>query len=146
MYVFVDFHQIDSGLNEGPPYLVSFCGGDCLDNWTSLDPAARRARKDAWTRALIADIDCHFPGIAGAVVQHEMSTAETIHEYLNTPGGAVYGFSPDVSATGVLSSAPRTAIPGIWLASAFTLSGGFTGSMLGGALAASEAMKEMRRE
>ncbi len=27
-YVFVDFHQIDSGLNEGPPYLVSFCGSD----------------------------------------------------------------------------------------------------------------------
>jgi hypothetical protein len=23
-YVFVDFHQIDSGLNAGPPYLVSF--------------------------------------------------------------------------------------------------------------------------
>jgi phytoene dehydrogenase-like protein len=145
MYVFVDFHQIDSGLNAGPPCLVSLCSGDRLDNWTPLDPAARKARKEAWTRALISDIDRHFPGIAGAVTYQEMSTAETMHHYLNTPGGAVYGFSPDVSAIGALSSGPRTAIPGIWLASAFTLSGGFTGSMLGGALAATEAMKEMRR-
>jgi phytoene dehydrogenase-like protein len=145
LYVFVDFHQIDSGLNEGPPYLVSFCGSDRLDNWTALDPAGRKARKEAWTRALIADIDRHFPGIASAVTYQEMSTAETMHGYLNTPGGAVYGFSPGVSAIGALSSGPRTAVPGIWLASAFTMSGGFTGSMMGGGLAATEAMKELRR-
>jgi phytoene dehydrogenase-like protein len=144
-YVFVDYHQIDSGLNDGPPYLVSFCGSDRLDNWTPLDPAARKARKEAWTRALIDDIDRHFPGIAGAVVHQEMSTAETMHDYLNTPGGAVYGFSPDVSAIDAFSPGPRTAIPGLWLSSAFTLGGGYTGSMLGGARAASEAMEEMHR-
>jgi all-trans-retinol 13,14-reductase len=145
LYVFVDFHQIDSGLNDGPPYLVSFCSSDRLDNWTPLDPATRKARKEAWTRALIADIDRHFPGIAGAVVHHEMSTAETMHDYLNTPGGAVYGFSPDIHAPGAFPPGPRTAVPGLWLSSAFTLGGGFTGSMLGGALAATEAMKEMHR-
>jgi all-trans-retinol 13,14-reductase len=135
-YVFVDFHQIDSGLNAGPAYLASFCGGDRLENWALLDPATREARKKAWTRALINDIDRHFPGIADAVVYHEMSTAETMHEYLNTPGGAVYGFSPDTSPIDVLSSGPRTAIPGLWLSSAFTMGGGFTGSMMGGARAA----------
>jgi phytoene dehydrogenase-like protein len=144
-YVFVDYHQIDAGLNEGPPYLVSFCGSDRLDNWTPLDPAARKARKKAWTGALIRDIDRHFPGIAGAVVHHEMSTAKTMHAYLNTPGGAVYGFSPDVSAIDAFSPGPRTAIPGLWLSSAFTLGGGYTGSMLGGARAAGEAVQEMHR-
>lgn len=145
LYVFVDFHQIDSGLNEGPPYLVSFCGSDRLDNWAPLEPGARKARREAWTRALIADIDRHFPGIAGAVVHHEMSTAETMRDYLNTPGGAVYGFSPDMSAPGAFPPGPRTAVPGLWLSSAFTLAGGFTGSMLGGALAATEAMQQMRQ-
>jgi phytoene dehydrogenase-like protein len=145
LYVVVDFHQIDSGLNEGPPYLVSFCGSDCLDNWTPLDPAVKKARKEAWISALIADIDRHFPGIPGAVVHREMSTAETMHAYLNTPGGAVYGFSPDVDSPGAFPPGPRTAIPGLWLASAFTLAGGFTGSMMGGALAASEAMQQMRQ-
>jgi phytoene dehydrogenase-like protein len=94
---------------------------------------------------LITDIDRHFPGIADAVVYREMSTAETMHEYLNTPGGAVYGFSPDIDAPGTFPPGPRTAIPGLWLSSAFTLGGGFTGSMLGGARAATEAMRGMRR-
>jgi phytoene dehydrogenase-like protein len=144
LYVFVDFHQIDSGLNEGPPYLVSFCGSDRLDNWTALEPAVRKARKEAWTRALIDDIDRHFPGIAGAVVHHEMSNAETMHDYLNTPGGAVYGFSPDIDAPGAFPPGPRTAVEGLWLSSAFTMAGGFTGAMLGGARAATEAMQEMQ--
>lgn len=145
LYVFVDFHQIDSGLNEGPPYLVSFCSSDRLDNWTPLDPAAKKARKDAWTNALIGDIERHFPGIAGAVTHREMATAETMHDYLNTPDGAVYGFSPDVTAIDAFSPGPRTTIPGLWLASAFTSGGGFTGSMLGGARAATEAMQQMRQ-
>jgi phytoene dehydrogenase-like protein len=145
LYVFVDFHQIDTGLNEGPPYLVTFCSSDRLDNWTPLNPAARKARKEAWTGALIGDVDRHFPGIAGAVVHHEMSTAETMHHYLNTPGGAVYGFSPDVDAIDAFSPGPRTAVPGLFLSSAFTSGGGFTGSMLGGARAATEAMQQMHR-
>jgi phytoene dehydrogenase-like protein len=74
-----------------------------------------------------------------------MSTAKTMHAYLNTPGGAVYGFSPDVSAIDAFSPGPRTAIPGLWLSSAFTLGGGYTGSMLGGARAAGEAVQEMHR-
>jgi phytoene dehydrogenase-like protein len=142
LYVFVDFHQIDSGLNEGPPYLVSFCSVDRLENWTPLDPTAKKARKQAWTNALISDIDRHFPGIASAVIYREMATAETMRDYLNTPGGAVYGFSPDITAINPFAPGPRTAIPGLWLASAFTSGGGFTGSMLGGAQAASQATRE----
>jgi phytoene dehydrogenase-like protein len=90
-------------------------------------------------------IDRHFPGIAGAVVHHEMSIAETMRDYLNMPGGAVYGFSPDIDAPGAFPPGPRTAIPSLWPASAFTLSGGFTGAMMGGALAATEAMQWMRK-
>jgi phytoene dehydrogenase-like protein len=145
LYAFVDFHQIDSGLNEGPPYLVSFCSSDRVENWTRLDPAAKKARKVAWTNALISDIDTHFPGIASAVVHREMATAETMRDYLNTPGGAVYGFSPDVTAIDAFSPGPRTAIPGLWLASAFTSGGGYTGAMLGGAQAATEAMRQERQ-
>jgi all-trans-retinol 13,14-reductase len=93
-YVFVDFHKIDSGLNEAGPYLGSFCSVDRLDNWTSLSADAKRARKERWMDRLIGDIDREFPGIARAVVQREMSTADSMHQYLNTPGGAVYGFAP----------------------------------------------------
>lgn len=140
-YVFVDFHQIDSGLNRTPPHLVSFCGVDRLENWVQLDPAAKKQRKQAWTQALIADIDKHFPGIAATIVHHELATAETMQQYLNTPGGSVYGFAPEGTLGDTMKLGPRTAIEGLWLASAFAGSGGFTGSMLGGGTAASQALK-----
>jgi phytoene dehydrogenase-like protein len=67
-----------------------------------------------------------------------MSTAETFAQYLNTPGGALYGFAPQ--ARGFVP-VPATAIDGLYLASAFTGGGGFTGAILGGGWAARAAMK-----
>jgi len=57
------------------------------------------------------------------------------------PGGAVYGFAPEGSPLETFSPGPRTAVEGLWLASAFTSAGGFTGAMLGGAHAAIQAMQ-----
>ena len=47
-----------------------------------------------------------------------------------------------VALDDTLKRAPRTAIKGLWLASAYTRGGGFTGAMVGGAQAAWEAMKD----
>ena len=91
---------------------------------------------------LIADLDREFPGIAGAVNHREMATADTMAHYLNTPGGAVYGFAPEGSLVSALAFTPRTHIDGLWLASAYTFGGGFTGAMLGGAAAARQAIKQ----
>jgi len=144
-YVFVDHSQIDSGLNSSGPYFVSYCGVDRLENWSSLSSPAKKDRKAKWTDTLIADADRHFPGLSGAVVHKEMSTAETMHEYLNTPNGAVYGFAPTGTLGQTIRQGPRTKIKGLWLASAYTSGGGFTGAMFGGAQAASQAMREARR-
>src|SRR5580704_9298705 len=83
-YGFVAYDQIDSGLNQNGPYLVSMVGVDRLENWANIDDNARRARRERWMDRIIADLDGQFPGMAGAVVQREMSTAETLHYYLNT--------------------------------------------------------------
>jgi all-trans-retinol 13,14-reductase len=137
-YSFVAYDQIDSGLNRNGPYLVSMVGVDRLENWADIDADAKRMRKEHGMDRIIADLDGHFPGIAGAVVQREMSTAETFHHYLNTPNGALYGFSPQTRGFMPL---PETAIGGLYLASAFTGGGGFTGAILGGGWAARAAMK-----
>ena len=94
-YVFVDFDRIDSGLNQEGPFLGSFTGVDRLENWTGLSQDQKIARKERWMDRIISDLDKAFPGIASAVVQREMATAETMQHYLNTPGGAVYGFAPE---------------------------------------------------
>ena len=137
-YVFAAYDQIDSGLNENGPYLASLGGLDRIENWTGLTPEAKRTRKERWMDSIIADLDRQYPGIAGAIVQREMSTAETFHQYLNTPGGALYGFAPESRGSMPLA---ETAIGGLYLASAFTSGGGFTGAILGGGWAARAAAK-----
>jgi phytoene dehydrogenase-like protein len=140
LYVFVDFDRIDSGLNNRDGlFLGQLVSMDRVENWEGLSPDAERARKERWMDRLIGDLDREFPGIAGAIRQRELSTAKTMRHYLNTPDGAVYGFAPDA-----FTFKPRTMIGGLWLASSFTGAGGFTGAMLGGAMAAREAVRQIR--
>jgi phytoene dehydrogenase-like protein len=61
-----------------------------------------------------------------------------MQQYLNTPGGTVYGFAPQSRGFVPLAA---TAIGGLYLASAYTGGGGFTGAILGGAWAARAAMR-----
>jgi all-trans-retinol 13,14-reductase len=137
-YGFVAYDQIDSGLNTQGPYLAALVGVDRIENWAGLDVEAKRERKARWMDRLVADLDRQFPGIAGAIVHREMSTPETFQQYLNTPGGALYGFAP--ASRGLMPLA-ATAIGGLYLASAFTGGGGFTGAILGGGWAVRAAMR-----
>ncbi|HVQ66991.1 MAG TPA: NAD(P)/FAD-dependent oxidoreductase [Bradyrhizobium sp.] len=137
-YGFVAYDQIDSGLNPDGPYLAAAVGLDRVQNWAGLTPEAKRARKERWMDRIIADLDRQFPGIAAAIVQREMSTSETFQHYLNTPGGSLYGFAPE--SRGFMPLAV-TAIDGLYLASAFTGGGGFTGAILGGGWAARAATR-----
>jgi all-trans-retinol 13,14-reductase len=140
----VDYSAIESGLNPDGPHLVSVAGVDRMANWDGLDDQAYRARRDGWLDAIVAEIDRSFPGFAAAVVQREMATAVTMRHYLNTPGGATYGFAPEPpKGLPTLGSerAVATTVPGLWLASAYGGSGGFTGVMLTGMLAAQAAME-----
>jgi len=137
-YSFVAYDQIDSGLNVDGPYLAALVGLDRVQNWAGLTAEAKHARKEHWMDCVIADLDREFPGIAGSVVHREMSTSETFQQYLNTPGGALYGFAPESRGFMPLAA---TAIKGFYLASAFTGGGGFTGAILGGGWAARAAMR-----
>jgi phytoene dehydrogenase-like protein len=137
-YSFVAYDQIDSGLNEDGPTLASLAGLDRIQNWAGLAPEARRERRERWMDRIVSDLDRQFPGIAGAIVHREMSTSETFQQYLNTPGGSLYGFAPESRGFTPLAA---TAIDGLYLASAFTGGGGFTGAILGGGWAARAAMR-----
>jgi all-trans-retinol 13,14-reductase len=140
-YVFVDYNRIDSGLNQAGPYLGSLCGTDRIENWEQLSAEAKQARMTVWMERLVADLDREFPGIAKSVVHREMATAETMAHYLNTPDGAVYGFAPEREGMNPLGMTARTTIEGLWLASAYVFGGGYTGAMMGGAIAARDVIR-----
>ncbi|KPP88009.1 MAG: all-trans-retinol 13,14-reductase [Rhodobacteraceae bacterium HLUCCA08] len=135
----VDYGQIDAGLSAaGRPAPITVTGIDRVSNWAGLSEADRRARKAAWIAAITARLEAEWPGFAAAVQSAEMATAETMARHLGTPGGALYGFAPEPPAR-LMSGPPmrvRTAVPGLFLGSAFSGFGGYSGAMGGGAGAA----------
>lgn len=143
MLAVVDFSRIDSGLNLEPPYLMSIVGFDRFENWQSLSEEEYQHKRDRWLDAIIHWLDEEYPGLAAAITQKTMSTALSMHRYLNTPEGAIYGFAPVPPERSLLKESPftpKTAIDGLWLASAYVGSGGFAGAIMGGASAANMAL------
>jgi all-trans-retinol 13,14-reductase len=143
-YGLANYGAIDSGLGDGALTLVTAVGVDRLENWSGLSDEQERRRRELWLDALQADLDRAYPGFAAAVKTRMFLTARSMRDFLMTPGGAVYGFAPLPFARGVFAGLPRspaTPVPGLYLASAFSGFGGYTGAMRGGASAAELAMK-----
>lgn len=139
----VDYSHIDSGLINHGEYPVAVVGVDRLSNWTGLSSGAYDAKRSAWLDAIVGRLDAEYPGLAAAVTTREMATASTMHEYLNTPEGAVYGFAPEPLVKFPWRGQPRTPstpVGGLLLASSYAGFGGFTGAMGAGAMAAKMAL------
>jgi len=124
----VDYAVIESGV-PAPPYVLSVVGPDVLSNWDDGDQDAYRAKRARWQDAIVAYLNGHYPGLAGAVVTSSFNTALSVKTYPAAPRGAVYGFAPvpPRSLLRALKRTPATSIPGLYLASAYAGFGGYTG-------------------
>jgi phytoene dehydrogenase-like protein len=127
----INYAAIDSGLG-GPPYPIAITGLDRLENWAGLDREQFNVRRTQVLDRIIAAVDTAFPGFSDAVVARSLNTATSMSSYLNAPQGAVYGFAPTPGSR----ATAQTPIPGLYLASAYSGGGGFTGAIVGGAAAA----------
>ncbi len=139
----VNYAAIDSGI-EGPLYPVSVVGVDRIAHWSGLDAAAYDDKRKRWREAIIGAVDREFPGFASKIVASVFSTASTMQNYLNAPEGAIYGFAP-VPPSGPIwkgpENSPQTPIVGLYLASSYAGSGGFTGAIRAGSSAADLILK-----
>ena len=124
----VDYAAIDSGV-PSPPYVLSILGPDLLSNWDSSDMDAYREKRGRWQQAIVRYLSSLYPGLADGVVASSFNTALSVRQYLNAPDGAVYGFAPTTprSIWRAAARSPRTAVPGLYLASAYAGFGGYTG-------------------
>lgn len=139
----VDFAAIDSGI-PSPPYVLSVYGPDLLSNWDSSDLDAYREKRGRWQHAIVRYLDSLYPGLAGAVVASSFNAALSVRQYLNAPDGAVYGFAPTPprSIGQAVDRSPRTAVPGLYLASAYAGFGGYTGVVQAGGACADMILGE----
>jgi all-trans-retinol 13,14-reductase len=141
-FVVADYGRLDTQLRkDGDPYFVSLCGVDRLEWWAGLDEPGGMDRRKHWIDALIAEVNRRFPGFAGAVSQAEIATARTMKNRLGTPSGEVYGFRPTPSRLFSRPPSAATPVKGLWISSAYTVSGGYAGAMQGGLMAADAAMR-----
>jgi phytoene dehydrogenase-like protein len=124
----VDYAAIDSGV-PAPPYVLLICGPDLLSNWDSSDMDAYRDKRGRWQQAMVRYLSSFYPGLGDSVVASSFNTALSVRQYLNAPDGAVYGFAPTPprSIWRLPVRSPRTAVPGLYLASAYAGFGGYTG-------------------
>ena len=139
----VNYGAVDNGLDDGGRILVTVAGVDHIENWNGLSKDEERARRAAWLDTILAELDRCYPGFAGATEERIFVTARSTRDYLATPGGAIYGFAPEPPTRSILAGiprSPRTPIPGLFLASSFGGSGGFSGAMGAGAKAARLAL------
>ena len=140
-----NYGAIDSGLSDGGPTLVTVVGLDRFDNWAALSPQDEKDRRERWLDAFQGALDRDYPGFSAAVVERTFLNARSMHNFMNTPSGAVYGFAPLPFERGIWAGvprSPRTPLPGVYLASSFAESGGFSGAMKSGADAAKMAVKQ----
>ena len=146
-YGIANYGAIDSGLADGGPILVSVVGLDRFDNWAALAPGEEKDRRERWLDAFQGALERDYPGLGAAVSERMFLNARSMRGFLNTPEGAVYGFAPLPPERGIwagLPRSPKTPVPGLYLASSFAGTGGFTGAMQSGAQAAGAAMREKR--
>jgi phytoene dehydrogenase-like protein len=144
-----NYGAIESGLSVTGPTLVSVVGTDRLSNWAGLTPEAEKDRRARWLDAFLVALDWQFPGFGSAVTEKVLLNARSMHGFLNTPEGAIYGFAPRAPERPIwagLPRSPRTPVRGLYLASSFAGGGGFTGAMLSGANAAELALSDMDRQ
>ena len=138
----VDYAAIESGV-PAPPYVLSVVGPDALSNWQDADQDAYRARRARWQDAIVAYLDGIYPGLAQAVVASSFNTAQSIKGYLGTPQGAVYGFAPvPRSLSDFRQQTPATPVPGLYLSSAYTGFGGYTGVIQSAGVCADVILRE----
>lgn len=139
----VDYAAIESGVSA-PPYVLSVVGPDLLSNWTGGDQDSYRAKRARWHDAIVTHLEGHYPGLAHSITASTFNTALSVQQYLGAPQGAVYGFAPTPprSLFSTQKRSPATPIPGLYLASAYTGFGGYTGVIQSGGACADMILRE----
>ena len=113
-------------------------------HWLGLPEDAYERKKRAVTEVLVAGAERLIPDLRRRIEVLEVGTPHTMHRYSLNPLGAVYGYAPTADGHTIFKPAPRTNIPGVYLAGAWTFpSGGFEGAMLSGAHTAALILRDL---
>jgi phytoene dehydrogenase-like protein len=112
--------------------------------WTRLSPSEYLDVKFAYGNKLIDFAERTFPGLRDTIAEADVATPITVMRYLRHPGGAIYGFDQTPSDSALLRSG-GVVVPGLYLAGAWTGTGGFQPTLTAGAAAADAVLAAIGR-
>jgi prolycopene isomerase len=101
--------------------------------WSDLDDRTYRERKLELEAYLVDRLAEAIPDVRERIEICETGTPHTMSRYSMNPLGSIYGYAFTPGSHSVHRPQPRTSVPGLYLAGAWTFPGaGFTGTMLSG--------------
>ncbi len=101
--------------------------------WEGLSEASYLERKRELESFLVDRIADAIPDVRDRIEVCETGTPHTMERYSWNPSGSIYGYASAPSTHSVHRPQPRTSVPGLYLAGAWTFpAAGFTGTMLSG--------------
>jgi len=102
-------------------------------HWVDLDDREYRERKRELEAYLVERLAGEIPGLRERIEICETGTPHTMRRYSWNPVGAIYGYAVRPTSHSVLRPQPRTSLPGLYLAGAWTFPApGFQGAMASG--------------
>ncbi len=131
-FAFVDYSQIDSGLAPEGKSLGAIVTLDYLAEWESLDGDTYREKKERVAKTCIDRLDALVPGVKEQVEYQEVATPKTIKRFTLNPGGTAYGFAQIPEQAGRKRMQLKSPVGNLYFASAWAMSGGFTGAIMSG--------------
>ncbi|WP_146346584.1 phytoene desaturase family protein [Phaeobacter marinintestinus] len=109
--------------------------------WDSIAPEEYAATKFAYAEKLIALAENVIPNFRQHIEEIEIGTPVTMMRYLNTPGGAIYGFDQTIAEHGAVRDRVRP-VDGLHLAGSWTGMGGFQPTYQAGAAVAASILRK----
>jgi phytoene dehydrogenase-like protein len=101
--------------------------------WTDLDEDDYRERKRELEAYLIDRLAESIPDVRERIEICETGTPHTMKRYSSNPFGSIYGYAYTPDSHSIHRPQPRTSVPGLYLAGAWTFpAAGFTGTMISG--------------
>jgi prolycopene isomerase len=101
--------------------------------WVNLDEATYRERKRELEEYFVDRLAEAIPDVRERIEVCETGTPHTMMRYSWNPLGSIYGYAYTPGSHSIFRPQPRTSVPGLYLAGAWTFPGaGFGGTMLSG--------------
>ncbi|NWB27973.1 phytoene desaturase family protein [Pseudomonas gingeri] len=111
--------------------------------WKSVPPERYAQTKFEFAEKLIGVIEKVYPKVRQYIEEVEVATPLTMMRYLNTPGGAIYGFQQSTQDSPLLRER-LDAVPGLYIAGSWTSMGGFQPTYLAGESTARAVLKQLK--